>query len=263
MSNEELVQKIKSGEKDFMTDLWDQVRRFIHKQAYLFILRSSDNTKVELDDLVQSGYLALCSAIKNYDPDAGCSFIGYLSFYLRHQFRKEIGTRTSRRDVLLTAESLNKPISEDNDELHLIDAVPCPEAELAFDDMLEQLEHQRIMNIVFECMQRLSPRHRDILILAYLKQAKQDEIAEQLGIVYGSVRRIKKDALRELRKRPAIARIQAECILDGRTNFYKRKGYTAFNSSFSSAVEDLVLKREELARRADILWDYESLRRGF
>ena len=61
MSNEELVQLIRAGEAERMADLWEQVRLFVIKQARRVPLEG--RADVELDDLIQSGYLAMVDAV--------------------------------------------------------------------------------------------------------------------------------------------------------------------------------------------------------
>lgn len=85
-SNEQLVARIKAGEDvtENMEKLYMQVRAFIGIMAWKY--RGS----AEPEDLAQEGFLALYSAIENYNPAAGCLFLTYAGSWIRQAMRKYI-----------------------------------------------------------------------------------------------------------------------------------------------------------------------------
>lgn len=97
MSNEELVALIQAGERDRLSELWEQVERFVALQARQRILFSGGLGGVEVDDLYQSGYIALVAAVDSYDPATGRSFIGWLSLALKTAFAEAGGYRSRRQ----------------------------------------------------------------------------------------------------------------------------------------------------------------------
>ena len=86
MTNEQLVARIQAGEgtADNMLRLWRQNERFIAKMAVKY------QGCAELDDLKQEGYIGLCEAVRQYDPEKGASFIGYAGFWIRQAMRRYI-----------------------------------------------------------------------------------------------------------------------------------------------------------------------------
>lgn len=94
MTNEELVALIQGGERDKLAVLWEQVERFVAQQACQWILFSGGLGGVEVDDLYQSGYIALVATMDSYDPTAGRSFIGWLSLALKTAFAESGGYRS-------------------------------------------------------------------------------------------------------------------------------------------------------------------------
>ena len=132
MKNEELVAAIQGGERDKLPELWGQVERFVRKKAYRRYLLSNGLGGVEVEDLYQSGYLALVAAVGSYDPAAGRSFIGWLALTLKTAFAEAGGYRSRKqaRDPLLHAVSLDVPLSDGEDEtLMLSDTLLDPAAE--------------------------------------------------------------------------------------------------------------------------------------
>lgn len=97
MTNEELVELIQSGDNSKLPELWEQVRRFVWREAIRRVDLSSGMGGVTAEDLYQSGYIALLSAVDSFDPAAGRSFVSWLSLALKTQFAAENGPDATRR----------------------------------------------------------------------------------------------------------------------------------------------------------------------
>ena len=84
VTNEQLVSRIQAGEdtKKNMALLYDQVKDFIRSIAWQY------RETGEFEDLLQEGYLALYSAIENYNPTAGCKFLTYAEHWIRQKMRR-------------------------------------------------------------------------------------------------------------------------------------------------------------------------------
>lgn len=93
MSNEELAQAIKIGERDKLLPLWEQVRRFAYQQARRWAAAGRGGVTVE--DLVQEGFLAMLDALERWRPEAG-TFLSMYSMRLKAAFTLAIGQRTQR-----------------------------------------------------------------------------------------------------------------------------------------------------------------------
>lgn len=83
MDNEQLVARIRAGEDEAenMLQLWQQNKGFIAMIARKY------SAGAEMEDLEQEGYIALCEAVRQYDPDRGMSFISYAAFYIKRRMR--------------------------------------------------------------------------------------------------------------------------------------------------------------------------------
>ena len=83
MDNEQLVARIQSGEDEAenMLKLWQQNRGFIATMARRY------SAGAEMEDLEQEGYIALCEAVRHYDPGRGMSFISYAAFWIKRRMR--------------------------------------------------------------------------------------------------------------------------------------------------------------------------------
>ena len=83
MDNEQLVVRIMAGdnEAENMLQLWKQNKGFIAMMARRY------SAGAEIEDLEQEGYIALCEAVRHYDPDRGMSFISYAAFWIKRRMR--------------------------------------------------------------------------------------------------------------------------------------------------------------------------------
>lgn len=86
MTNEQLTARIQAGEDtaENMLRLWQQNEGFIAKMAMKY------QGYAELDDLKQEGYIGLCEAVRQYDPEQGASFISYAGFWIRQAMKRYI-----------------------------------------------------------------------------------------------------------------------------------------------------------------------------
>jgi RNA polymerase sigma-70 factor (ECF subfamily) len=68
------------------------------------------------------------------------------------------------------------------------DAKSCQEIEDAADDPETAVQKKQTGSILFECLKRLSPVHREIVDLVYYHQKPVNEVAEIIGIPRNTVK---------------------------------------------------------------------------
>ena len=86
VTNEQLVALIRAGENeaDNMLKLWNRNKGFVFKTAKKY------SGYVEMDDLMQEGYLGLCEAVRCYDAEKGVPFINYAALWIRQAMQRYI-----------------------------------------------------------------------------------------------------------------------------------------------------------------------------
>lgn len=84
MENEQLVARIRAGEDvaENMSLLYVRNKGMIAKMAGKY------QGRAELDDLMQEGYIGLCSAVDAYDSEGGASFLHYALFWVRQAMQR-------------------------------------------------------------------------------------------------------------------------------------------------------------------------------
>lgn len=244
MTNEELAILIQQGRTDLYAELWEQVRRFVEKQARRRCTLTNGLGGVTVDDLIQSGFLALVEAVKYYDPTGGASFIGVLNMRLKSAFSEAGGYQTTKRDPMLHCKSLDAPIdADDPDGGTMLDAISDPRDQYA--DAEEEIYIGQLRRVLDSSIADLPIHLNEILYRRYVRGDSLREISGELGVSLERVRQMEKQALTRLERNSRKNGLRE--FVDRNTNFYTRVGLNTYNTTHTSAVELLAMHRERLA----------------
>lgn len=206
MTNEELVARIQSGERDRVPELWAQVERFVWQRANRWATSLQGLGGVVEDDLHQAGYIAMLQAVETYREDKGKGFVGWFDYYLKKVFAEAYGLRTTRQrqDPLRTAIRFEAAI-DDLDGITVGDSIPDPAAENKIAAIAEQDRKQRLYVALEKTMAALPQTEREVLQARYYQGRTLEDVAKERGIGRERVRQIEAKALRRLRH-PAFNR---------------------------------------------------------
>ncbi len=168
------VRAVQAGEPGATLKLWEGARRFVAKAAHRWAHNSNGRTPHE--DLMQAGFLAVLDAVERFDPEReDGSFLSVLRLTLKTRFAEESGIRTTRRDAIHYAESMDAPPYEDGPTVE--DTIPDRSAALAFadveyGDLLDYCRH-----IIGAALDSLPSAQAAIVRLHYLDGLTLDEVA--------------------------------------------------------------------------------------
>ena len=206
MSNEELVALIQAGDREKLPELWTQVEKFVAQQARRRYLLSGGLGGVEVEDMYQSGYIALVSAVNTYDTTTSRSFISWLTLALKTAFAEAGGYRSRKqaRDPLHHAGSIDAPVSEDGDAL-MVDLIADPVAAENFQNAEHRLYLEQLHAALEDALGQLPVPQADTLRQRFYLERTLKEIAAAKGVTYETVRQWQDKGLRELRH-PCIRR---------------------------------------------------------
>lgn len=242
MTNEELVALIQAGERDRLAELWEQVEKFVALQAHRRMVLSAGLGGVEFGDLYNAGYLALVAAADTYDPLAGRTFIGWFALSLRTAFAEAGGYRSRKQahDPLHRAGSMDAPASEDGDTA-IGELIADPAAAFALQDAEDGIWLEQLHDALEKALDELPARQGDTLRRRFYQTRSLDEIAAAEGVSKEAVRLWQAKGLRALRQEAKLQQFVEE-----RTPYYLRVGVEEFQRTGESAVERIVIRREQL-----------------
>lgn len=249
MTNEELVELIQAGDSEKLSDLWEQVERFVELKANRFI-RSTPFSDDLAEDLKQAGFLAVVNAAAAFDLDRGFTFLSYLPYHLKVEFYKALGLRTERqrRDPLHTARSLETVLmeSDNGDALTIEDTQGAPDP--GYEDTEQRIYIDELRAALESEIDLLPEKEGRIIRRYYFEGDTLTAIAAEENVTPQLIRARKQKGMRLLRKRANSA--LAEFIED-RTPYYNTIGLNYFHKTHTSPVEFAVeqrLKAEQKAR---------------
>lgn len=241
MSNEDLVAAIQSGDNR-MDELWEQVRGFIAMRAIRIMPALEGRADIDLDDLIQSGYLALVDAVAEYRP-GDATFLAFLGYHLKTAFADTTRFRSLReqREAKAAVLSLDAPVTDDaGASLTLSDQIRDPAGEC----MLEEVEHRiwldQLKKAIAVALLDIPEDQRDLLRQRFWDRKTLKELAQSTGVSVENIRQRERKALQNLRK-PRVAR-QLRPYYD--FDFYSGTSLGAFRNSGMSVQERFLILEE-------------------
>ena len=248
---QDLVMQIKSGNVRLMEELWLQKRGLIawYAKRYFVMLTASGQPRggVELEDLIQSGYFALCETVKCYDPEKG-TFNWILCLCLKRAFKNATGG--VRKEPLDSCFSLNRPIDGGEDpegEEEFLDFIQDEREDLLTAE--ERIYTEQLHEELEKAISRLPAAQAEAIRNEYWKGYSQEETAALLGKSASFVSQLKRDGLRRIRN--SSSKKALEAFLDSETNFYSGMGLGSYEKTYERPVETKIIKRERLKERIE------------
>ena len=214
-------------------ELWEAVRRLVT----LWANKYHDNTETRLyetDDLIQSGFLAVCDAVQGFNPDAGMEFSSYLHYHIQRYFAEVSGVRGTKQRPELHAASLHSPIGENDGVLQ--DILVDKSSLYVYDDVTEQISARQLYDVIMSEAEKLTPQDRQAFKLCLCEGLPLRDVAAIAGCSTEMIRQRKNHALRKIRHSRALSQHYR--------SYYHHVTLSQFKSTHTSAVEWAILRGE-------------------
>ena len=234
MSNEQLVLRIKAGENtaDNMLELYNKNIGLIRYIALKF------KNYVDIDDLMQQGYLGLCQAVDSYDCDKGAKFSTIAYFYIFKSISRYVKGNVTR------AVSLDAPIGgEGKEAITLADTVSS--GSNMENNILDKVFKEGLKAVIWHEVGELEDRKAQVIYDRYKANMTYKAIAEHLGISEAKVITAHASALDELRH-SHVRKLKPFYIEYIETHGYRHNGVGSFQRTWTSSTEYCALKLIDL-----------------
>ena len=249
MTNEELCAEIRDGNSTTLHALWEQTDRLFYKISRELYARHRERTVscgVEIADCLQVCWFAFLDAVRGYnrEPERKEKFASFAGYHVRHHIFALLGLRTSKREPLNVADSIDAPLQSDNGEYTLADTLADETAAVPFEEIINADIAREVLDIVGV----LPENKRNIIMRHFWEDRNFTEIADTDGVNPRRVHNLYRDALRKLRRDERLRQIHDEFYATA--NFTKHTGFRFFKENMMSSVEWQLLKLEERLDRA-------------
>lgn len=201
--NEELVERIQSGDQNAEMELIENNKALIFKIIKDYYYASKNN--LDMEDVYQAGCLGLIKAVRNFKPELGNKFVTYAYYLIRGEVQR-IYEEHSKRELTMSdiqirnGDGLVMESQEAMDYIHY--------ERKNWDD---EWSHQKVTDdkiMVDELLEKVTPLQKKILVYRYYNDLSQKEIGELINKSQVFVSREEKRA----RKKLISLLDQKECI---------------------------------------------------
>ena len=121
LNDYEIIYMIKEEDDNAKDIMFEKYKPIVDKEA-IRLSGVASNIGLEKDDLIQEGYMALVSSLKNYDPTKNSLFYTYVSAAIKRKMLNLIRIHSSSKQIYLNESlSLDYSISEDNSLLNYLE----------------------------------------------------------------------------------------------------------------------------------------------
>lgn len=239
MDLNEIVKLIQEGRTEYYAELWERVRRFVKMKAHDHLRESfgfdgcRGHGGVELDDLIQAGFIAVTNAAKTHDPEKG-SFLTWLSFHLQTAFNEAMGLRKRTDNPLDHCSSIDR-------EGWILNAIPGSN-DIA--EVEERIYNDQLKKALQKALNEIPEREAEILRKTYFEDKTLKRSGEEIGVTTERARQIRSAGLRSMRMNKGL-----KAFLNDQLNYYHGVGMATFATTQISPTERLALHRIELEKK--------------
>lgn len=211
----------------------EQYAKLAHYWACRYSWAAQIRNDIDLEDLQQAALLGIIQARKAYQEDKG-GFVTLAGFYARNEIRDLLGIRNGKLPPVL--ESLDEPLNDETEDtrLDLIADDSIPDADAG---LLEAERRQAVRDAVY----RLKEDQRAAIDCRFFQGMTHKQTAEAANIPPSRLGSVLHSAQLNLRRDRHL-----RALIDNSTHYMLHVGVTRFNTTMTSAVEELVITRERL-----------------
>lgn len=279
MTNEELIQAIRTGDRSLMMTLWTQNTGIVYRIARRYLKEGDD-----LEDLAQEGYIIMDQAVKTWQPGK-CSFVTWFVHALnwsyfryvnntgRHPVPQHIFTaavkygralqtfteitgkkptdyelavymgipeKTLEAVKLLLYHPLSLDKPADEEGASWYDIIPDGSDMEA--DAINRVDTELLHRALDEAMEvTLTHKHADIIRRRFYQDQTIDEIAEEIGSDREEIHKVTSAAMHSLRRSRAVKK-KLRPFLEAYENGLKGVGTRRFLETWTSSTERAALR---------------------
>ena len=216
-----------------------QYEPLIRKIARGYEASVSFSGVMDLDDMMQTGRIAILNAVPDYDPEKG-KFITFCFHRIRREIWREICRITGIDSNYKEIPCLDTPINHEGENISFAEMIPAPGTN-TLRRIIEEETREEIKQEVRAAVDRIkSEKQRTAIRRIYLENADREEVAKEIGVPVDSIRSYLHNGKYNLRH-------------DNRLKLFAKPSFhvsvSQFRNTWTSAVEKEILWREQQYNR--------------
>ena len=194
ISDEDLIEIIKSGDKDALEFLISKYKELVNMKVSKFFMIGA-----EREDIVQEGLIGLFKAVKCFKKDKQNSFKTFANLCIERQLITAIKSSNRQKHMPLNSYlSLNTTAYEDDEDSNLLDIFDAHQME----DPLETITKQEYYKTVENAIDKSLSDFEKQVLNRYIQGESYMKIAEKLDTpvksIDNAIQRIRKKAIKNI-----------------------------------------------------------------
>ena len=194
MSDEDLINIIKSGDKLALEFLIDKYKDLVNMKVSKFFMIGA-----EKEDIVQEGLIGLFKAVKSYNPDKQNSFKTFANLCIERQLITAIKSSNRQKHMPLNSYlSLNGVAYEDDEDSNLMDIFNAHQIEDPLDTITKKEYYKTVESAIDKSLSTFEKQVLD----RYMQGESYFQIAEKLDTpvksIDNAIQRIRKKAIKSI-----------------------------------------------------------------
>lgn len=164
----------------------------------VYVAKKYEVNSSYLEDLVSIGCMGLIKAITTFDIDKNFKLATYASRCIENEILMHLRKTSKQKMEVSIDEPLN--VDYDGNELLLADILSIPD-----DNIVEDLCEDEQRKVMYEAINELKPREREIITLRYglnnCEEMTQKDVADKLNISQSYISRLEKKIIKKLKNK--------------------------------------------------------------
>lgn len=190
MKDEELVAKIKEGDKSAQNTLFERYKDIVNMKANKFYIIGA-----EREDMAQEGLIGLYKAIKSFDNTKQNSFKTFANLCIERQLITVIKSSNRQKHIPLNSSfSLNLSAYDEGDDTEVLEILDSKTAEDPLETITKREYFEYVENKIDESLSSFEKQ----VLNRYIQGESYNDIAERLDTpiksVDNAIQRIRKKA---------------------------------------------------------------------
>ena len=186
-------------------------------------------------------------AVDSYTPERDMKFINWLAYHLKTAFNEASNYRSRRQrlDPMHRADSLSRPLDEEGGEL--LDTVADPCGLQGIHEAEERIWREELATALEKALEAIPETESEVIRRRYYREQTTAQVAKETGRTAYEVQKEERRGLAALRRGRLSASLRA--FIEENTPYYLHVGAARFNTTQTSAVEEVVFLREGMEKR--------------
>ncbi|MBP3502333.1 MAG: RNA polymerase sporulation sigma factor SigH [Clostridia bacterium] len=195
MKDEDLIQKIKSGDNEALNYLLDKYKEVVNMKVSRYFIIGA-----EKEDIIQEGLIGLYKAIKSYDTEKQNSFKSFANLCIERQLITAIKSSNRQKHMPLNSYlSLNmSAYDNEEDDTSIYEIFDANVIEDPLDTITKKEYYQNVENVIEKTLSSFERQVLNELVNGHSYTAIAEKLNSPVKSIDNAIQRIRKKTIKNM-----------------------------------------------------------------